>query len=238
MTAASGTTMVPETVRGSTRTAMTTTMTIGTNRAAREVVLRASARATVTVVTIVALAFNPRSATDRRDSAHGMRAGAVTMVIAAAARRSGESHAVSCTMTSADRIVMHGGMKRRSAADRRRLRRATDADRLVEARRPSCSAVDRTGGQASAAMEGAARSPSVVVTASAASVAMASAAGMTALALALDRSRTAVDLPPLAGDREAADAVPATTTMTLAVDAGGVTATDELSYRSRSVISI
>jgi hypothetical protein len=224
MTAVSGKTTVRATVRGSTGTAMMTTMMIGTNRAARAVVLRVSARATVTVVTIVALAFNPRSATDRRDSAHGMRAGAVTMATAAAAHRSGGSHAVSCIMTSADRIVMHGDLKRRSAADLRRLRRATAADRLVVARRPSPSAAGPTGVRTSAAMDGAALSPGVVGPVSAASVATASAAGMTDRALALDHSRTAVDLRRLAGDREAAG--PATTTMTLAVGAGGETATD------------
>jgi hypothetical protein len=88
-------------------------------------------------------------------------------------------------------------------------------------------------------MEGAAHSPGVVVPVSAASVVMASAAGTTMVrGLVRDHSHTVVDLRPLAGDREAAGAGLATATMILAVGAGGVTATDEVSDRFRSVNSI
>jgi hypothetical protein len=130
-------------------------------------------------------------------------------------------------MTSADRIVMHGDLKPRSTVDRRRLRRATAADRLVEAHRHSRSTVVRTGGRASVAMEAAAHSPGVAVLVSADLVVAASAAGpTTARASALDHSRTAVDLQPLAGDRDAADAGGVKSMTTDVVGAGVTTAID------------
>ena len=109
---------------------MMTMTTIETNHAAHAVVLRSSVRATATAAMTGVLAFNPRSATDRRDQAHGRRAGDVTMVIAG---RDHGSAAARADSRIAVRAARNAALKHHSVVDHPHLPHAVDTVLIGEA---------------------------------------------------------------------------------------------------------